>query len=332
MLIKTSYTLNEIADYLGLSVVGDGTHLIQGLNTLQSAVGNEISFLANPKYQKYLSSTQAGAVILSPESQNLFPGNKLVVDTPYYTYALLTELFAPKEHEISEVHPTVIIGKGTQINKHVSIGPNVVIGKNVTIDENVCIGAGCVIGDDVVIGEGSIFYPNVSIYNNVQIGHSAIIHSQVVIGSDGFGFAPVANGSGWQKVHQFGGVVIGHNVEIGAATTIDRGALGDTIIGDGVKLDNHIQVAHNVEIGESTAIAGATAIAGSTTIGRNCTIAGAVGIIGHLVICDNVHITAMTLVTKSITRSGSYSSGTPMNTTSEWKKNAARFNRLDKMK
>ncbi|ODS23938.1 UDP-3-O-(3-hydroxymyristoyl)glucosamine N-acyltransferase [Candidatus Endobugula sertula] len=328
---KISYTLGDICQQTDSVLIGDEDYLIHGLNTLQEAMKGELSFLSNASYQKYLKSSHAGAVILTPDTQDLFDGNKLVTEQPYYVFAQVTRLFVPVFPEEQRViHSSVIMGDHCHIPDCVSIAANVVIGNRVHFEENVTIGAGCVIGDDVTIGHDSILYPNVTIYNKVTIGSSAIIHSQVVIGSDGFGFAPNTNTKGWQKVHQLGSVHIGHDVEIGAGTTIDRGAINNTIIGNGVKLDNQIQIAHNVEVGENTAIAGATAIAGSAVIGKRCTIAGAVGIIGHITISDDVHITAMTLVTKSIDTPGSYSSGTAMNTTSEWRKNAACFNRLSK--
>jgi UDP-3-O-[3-hydroxymyristoyl] glucosamine N-acyltransferase len=191
------------------------------------------------------------------------------------------------------------------------------------------VGAGCYIGDDVEIGEATELKPNVTIYQAVQIGQGCLIHSGSVIGADGFGFAPTAQG--WLKIHQLGSVIIGNKVEIGANSCIDRGALDNTIIEDGVIIDNLVQIAHNVKIGRNTAIAGHTAIAGSTTIGSQCTIAGAVGIVGHLQIADKVHITAMSLVTSSITEPGSYSSGTAMSNTKDWRKNAARFRQLDEL-
>ncbi len=327
---KKSYSLRELAAYAGATVVGDENCVVSGLATLKQANSRQLSFLSNASYQKYLHSTQAGCVILHSSCEHLFDGNKLVTDNPYHFFAQITQLFyiPPK---INGVHKSVIIGESSQISDTASIDANVVIGDNVAIAAGVIVGAGSYIGNNTHIGEGSIIHANVSIYSDTQIGRETIIHSQAVIGADGFGFAPTSNKMKWQKIYQLGGVVIGSCVEIGAGTTIDRGALDHTIIGDGVKLDNQIQIAHNVEIGENTAIAGATAIAGSTTIGKRCTIAGAVGIIGHLTITDDVHITAMTLVTKSIHVSGSYSSGTPMNQTDKWRKNAARFNHLDRL-
>ncbi|MFT5116619.1 MAG: UDP-3-O-[3-hydroxymyristoyl] glucosamine N-acyltransferase [Kiritimatiellia bacterium] len=324
------YTLAEVAQHSHTILMGDASYMLRGINTLQQADKEQLTFLSNAKYQKNLATTKAGCVILHSSFEHLFDGNKLVTDDPYYAFALVTKLFAPKKEMKKDVHPSVVLGANVQLANDVDIAPNVVIGNNVIITAGVSIGASCYIGDNTVIADNVHIYPNVSIYGDTSIGKNTIIHSQVVIGADGFGFASKNDGSGhWQKIYQLGGVSIGDDVEIGAGTTIDRGALDNTIIANGVKLDNQIQVAHNVEIGENTAIAGATAIAGSTVIGKRCTIAGAVGIAGHLTIADDVHITAMTLVTKSIATSGSYSSGTPLNSTSEWRKNAARFNRLD---
>ncbi len=327
---QRSYTLAELAQHTGAQLLGDESHRIVAINTLQKASASELSFLSNPLYQKELAACEAGGVILHPSMVEEFSGNKLVTEDPYYAFAQLTQLFASETTLYEGVHPSVVIGRNSSIDETATIEPNAVIGDGVRIEGQVTIGAGCYIGNNSYIGSGTKIYANVSIYHDVVIGSQSIIHSQVVIGSDGFGFAPkrLPEG-GWKKVHQLGGVRIGDEVEIGAGTTIDRGALDDTVIESGVKLDNQIQIAHNVVIGENTAIAGATAIAGSTSIGKRCTIAGAVGIIGHLSIVDDVHITAMTLVTKSIEQPGSYSSGTPLNKTSIWRRNAARFNRLD---
>ena len=330
MLNKIVYSLNDLAAYSGASVMGKGSYQISGLNTLLNASAEDLSFLSNSSYEPQLATTQAGCVILHDNTQELFAGNKLITNNPYYTFALISELFSQSPKTEGNVHPSVVFGPSCDIASNVDIDANVVIGSNVKIGAGVRVGAGCYIGDNTVIGDNSIIYPSVSIYENTMLGQNVIVHSQVVIGSDGFGFAPKKDGKGgWQKVYQLGGVTIGDNVEIGSGTTIDRGALDNTIINSGVKLDNQIQIAHNVQIGENTAIAACTAIAGSTVLGKRCTIAGAVGIVGHLTITDDVHVTAMSLVTKSITKSGSYSSGTPLNETVKWRKNAARFNRLD---
>jgi UDP-3-O-[3-hydroxymyristoyl] glucosamine N-acyltransferase len=327
---KIACHLEEIATYAGATLVGDKNKMIHGLNTLANATVDDISFLSNNVYESLLATTHAGCVILLPEDQKLFAGNKLTTNNPYYTFAKVSELFTILSPASGEVHASVVFGSSCQIASDVDIGANVVIGANVTIGHGATIYAGCYIGDSTVIGDNVILYPNVCIYGNTLVGDNTVIHSHVVVGSDGFGFAPTGDGRGsWQKVHQLGGVKIGSNVEIGAGTTIDRGALDCTIIADGVKLDNQIQIAHNVRIGENTAIAACTAIAGSTSIGKRCTIAGSVGIVGHITIVDDVHITAMTMVSKSINKVGSYSSGTPLNETVKWRKNAARFNRLD---
>jgi UDP-3-O-[3-hydroxymyristoyl] glucosamine N-acyltransferase len=327
---KKAYHLEEIAAHAGATLVGDKNKVVYGLNTLVNAKPDDISFLSNKIYQPLLAATSAGCIILLPEDQNLFSGNKLTTNNPYYTFAKVSELFADLPPASGEVHTSVFFGSSCEVASDVDIGANVVLGANVTIGHGTVIYAGCYIGDNTIIGDNVILYPNVCIYSNTSLGDNTIIHSHVVIGSDGFGFAPTGDGlGGWQKVHQLGGVDIGSNVEVGAGTTIDRGALDKTVIANGVKLDNQIHIAHNVHVGENTAIAACTGIAGSTTIGKRCTIAGAVGIIGHLTITDDVHITAMTLVTKSIDQPDSYSSGTPMNKTEKWRKNAARFNRLD---
>ncbi len=329
MTTRAIYTLGELARCLGADLQGDADCEISALATLQEAQLGQLSFLANPVYRKYLATTRASAVILHPDMAPDYDGNKLLLDNPYLAYARLTPLFDRQPQIPKGVHPTAVIDETVSIHATAAIGPRVVIEAGADIGAGVQIGPGCFIGADSVIGRDSRLNANVSVYHGVSVGENAIIHSGVVIGSDGFGFAPGAGG--WTKIHQLGGVVIGDNVELGAGTTIDRGALGDTRLADGVKIDNQVQVAHNVQIGTNTAIAACSAIAGSTVIGANCTIAGAVGIVGHLTIVDGVHVSAMTLVTKSITQAGSYSSGTPMMATKEWRRNAVRFGQLEKL-
>ncbi len=256
-------------------------------------------------------------------------GNKLIVDNPYLSYALLTALFDPAPSVAVGVHESAVIDASAELGSDVCIGANVTIGAGVSIASGTQIGSGCQIGDHCQIGENSCLQANVTLYHGVSVGNRVTLHSGCVIGADGFGFAPSADG--WVKIHQIGGVVIGDDVEIGACTTVDRGALDDTVIGRGVIIDNQVQIAHNVQIGENTAIAGCTGIAGSTQIGRNCTIAGAVSIVGHLTIADGVHISVNTLVNKSITQAGSYSSGTVASATKVWRRNAVRFGQLDQM-
>jgi UDP-3-O-[3-hydroxymyristoyl] glucosamine N-acyltransferase len=323
------YSLGQLAKLLGVHCVGDPETVITGLATLSSATKGQLSFLANKQYQAVLKTTGASAVIVSAEHQGDSPCHCLVSDNPYLTYAKASQLFDQRRHRGNNIHPSAVISDSASIAKGVVVGPNCNIGENVSIGHNTHIGAGCCIDDDSVIGANCILYANVSIYHRVSVGDQAVIHSSAVIGSDGFGFAPSSDG--WIKIAQLGGVRIGKRVEIGAGTTIDRGALDDTVIGNNVIIDNQVVIAHNVQIGDQTAIAGAVGIAGSTTIGKRCTIAGSVGIIGHLTIVDDVHITVCTLVSKSITKAGSYSSGTSMQDTTQWRKNAVRFSKLDAM-
>lgn len=324
------FLLGDIARFLGAELLGDQRAVITGLNTLQKAGSGELAFLANPKYAKYLEKSDAEAVILAADQADSFSGNRLVMTNPYLGYARISQWFEPRSLPTPGIHPTAVVHESAEFGDAVSVGPFCVIDEGVRLGAGVELGAGVVVGARSVIGAGSRISANASIYHDVDIGARVVIHSGTVIGADGFGFAPNRDGS-WVKIHQIGGVRIGDDVEIGACTTIDRGALGDTVIGDCVILDNHIQIAHNVEVGDYTAIAGCTAIAGSTKIGRNCLLAGRVSISGHLTICDNVQLTAGTLVTGSIEKPGSYSSGTPVMETREWRKNAVRASQLDKM-
>lgn len=328
MLDRPSYTLEQLANVIGASIVGDKSKTITMLASLHSATQQQLTFYTDKRFKSQLAATNAGCVLLKPDDQSLFPGNKLVSVNPYRDYAKLTQLFASPTVP-DGIHPTATIHQTVTLAEKVSIGPKVVIEEGAVVGTGVTLYPGCYIGADCIIGDNTTVYANVTLYCGTTIGQNCIVHSGAVLGADGFGFAP--SETGWQKIHQLGKVVIGDHVEIGANTTIDRGALDDTIIGDGVIIDNQVQIAHNVVIGEQTAIAGAAAIAGSTVIGKRCTIAGAVGIVGHLTLADDVHITAMTLVTKSIAEPGSYSSGVPLNDTRLWRKNAARFNQLDMM-
>lgn len=327
--VINGFTLAELAQRIGAELVGNAQHSIFALATLQSASPTDLSFIANPAYKKHLATTQAGAVICSPDLAELIAGNKLIVANPYLCYAQLTALFDTSlTHEIG-VHPSAVIGRNCVLGKDICIQANAVVGDDVTLGDGVNVGAGAVIGANTSIGSKTRLYPKVTIYHGVSIGSDCVFHSGCVIGADGFGFSP--SPQGWVKIHQLGGVVIGNKVEIGANTTIDRGALDDTFIDDGVIIDNLVQIGHNVRLGKNTAIAAHTAIAGSTVIGDNCTIAGAVAIAGHVTLADKVHITGMSMVSSSITEAGSYSSGVPLGPTKEWRKNAARFRQLDSL-
>lgn len=325
----STQTLQALAEIIGAQVQGDGLCEITGLNTIQDAKPGQLAFLANPNYQKYLSDTCAAAVILKPELAGSYSGNKLLLDNPYLGYARLSALFDRRPQATEAIHPTAVVDPTAEVADGVSIGANAVIEAGVVIGSGSSIGSGTVIGADSRVGCDCVIHANVTVYHGITVGDRVTLHSAVVIGADGFGFAP--SSEGWVKIHQLGGVTIGNDVEIGAGTTVDRGALGDTVLASGVILDNQVQIAHNVRIGENTAIAGCTAVAGSTHIGRNCTIAGACGIVGHLMICDGVHVTAMTLVTKSITKPGAYSSGTSMMPSADWRRSAVRFGQLDKL-
>lgn len=321
--------LAAIADWLGADVRGDAQHRIYRLNTLQNAGVGELAFLANKSYRSQLATTQASALILSPADAEDFDGNVLIHDNPYVCYARASALFDTAPQAEAGIHPSAVVDSSAHIASSASIGPHAVIGARVSIGERVRVGAGSSIGDDSVLGDDTNIAANVSIYHAVSIGKQSTIHSGSVIGADGFGFA---NERGqWVKIHQLGGVEIGDRVEIGACTTIDRGALGNTVIEDGVILDNHVQIAHNVRLGENTAMAAYSGIAGSTTVGKNCIFAGQAGAVGHVTVCDNVQAMARCTLSKSVTEPGSYSSGLLMYETPKWRKNAVRFGQLNDM-
>lgn len=325
-----AWTLAEIAKHIDGVVHGDESFQVDSFATLEHASAHQISFLANLKYKKFLAKTAAGAVIVKAEAASLVPNNAIVVDDPYVAYAKASRLLNPvKVHKAGIAESAVISDDGTIIHESASIAAQVVIEADVEIAANVVIGPNCVIQAGVKVGIGSRLTANITLCEGVQIGARCIIHPGVVIGADGFG---IANDKGtWIKVPQVGSVIIGDDVEIGANTTIDRGAIEDTIIGRGVKLDNQIQIGHNTIIGDHTVIAGCVGIAGSTTIGNNCVIGGGVGIGGHIFIADGVQLTGMTMVTKSITSSGIYSSGIPAEPTAQWHKNVIRYRQMDKL-
>ncbi|WHN65287.1 UDP-3-O-(3-hydroxymyristoyl)glucosamine N-acyltransferase [Cysteiniphilum sp. QT6929] len=324
------YSLKTLAEDLGGYVHGDESIVVDRLATLKGAKSGQLSFLANSKYINDLKDTKASAVLLTKEALELCPTNAVVLDNPYLAFAKVAALFdrAPKAR--SGIHPSATIASSAKIAANASIAANVVIGENVIIAENAIIGANCVILDNSSIGTKTEIKPNVTIYHGVHIGEYCIIHANTVIGSDGFGNAKDEKGN-WVKIPQIGGVTIGNHVEIGACTSIDRGAIDDTIIADGVKIDNQVQIAHNVIIGENTAIAGSTGVAGSVTIGKNCLLGGQVGVSGHLEICDGVLLAAASNVSKSITEPGFYTAAFNARPHMEWKRTSARIFRLDKL-
>ncbi len=322
-------TLGELAAYLDARLVGDAAVEITALATIQEASPGTLAFLASPKYQSFLEGTKATAVILAEPMLSKCPCAALVVKNPYLAYAKVSHLFSPWDKPSPGVHATAVIAPGVVVPDSAYIGPWVVIEEGVELAENVIVDAHCFIGTDVRIGAQSRLWPNVTIYPGVQIGQRTIIHAGSVIGVDGFGYAP--NAGRWQKIAQNGTVIIGDDVEINALCAIARGAIGDTVIGNGVILDYHVSIAHNVTVGDYTAMAGKSGIAGSSTVGKHCLISGMAGIVGHIDICDNVQISGMTVVSKSVTEPGTYSSGTGMEAHASWMKNAARFRQLDDM-
>lgn len=327
--MAAEYTLAQLAAQCGAELKGDPDQLIRTIAPLEQAGDGAISFIASRSYAKYLQQSKASALILNAELATDFQGNHLVVANPYLAYAQISALFDTAPASVAGINPSAQIADCVQLGNGVSIAANCVIEAGVILGDGVSLGAGCFIGQGSMLGDNCKLAPNVTVYHGVEIGHSVQILSASVIGADGFGFAPSADG--WVKIHQIGGVRIGNKVHIGACTAIDRGALDDTIIEDGVIIDNQVQVAHNVQIGKNTALAGCVGIAGSAKIGANCTLGGGVGVAGHLQIADNVHLTGMTLVSKSIKEAGMYSSGTALSRSEQWRKNAVRFLHLDKL-
>lgn len=325
------YTLSQIAELLSAELQGDGAQKIEKIATLAHARIGHIAFLANKKYRSQLETTHASAVILSADDVPFFSGNKIIVTNPYVSYAKLAQLMdtTPCSAQTG-IHSSATIHSSAQISKLAAIGANAVIEADAVIGDNVQVGANSFIGARTKIGSGTKLWSNVSVYHDVVIGSDCLFQANSVIGSDGFGYA---NERGeWIKIPQIGAVIIGDRVEIGASTTIDRGALDDTIIHSNVIIDNQCQIAHNVEINSGTAIAGCSVIAGSVTIGKNCQIGGMSAINGHMSVCDGVIITGMSMVTKSITEPGVYSSGMPHTSNKEWRKSIAHLRNLSDMK
>lgn len=324
-----AYTLADLAQRLDARLHGDPACLVTGLGTLASASASELAFLTNSKYRTRLQQTKAAAVLVRADDADACPVGVLVVDDPYAAYAHLSALFSSSPVFPVGIHPTAVVSPDACVAATAAIGPHCVIEAGAVVGERTVLQAGVYLGHGSVLGDDCHLHPQVTLYHGVRVGHRVRIHGAAVIGADGFGFAPSAQG--WIKIHQNGGVRIDDDVEIGAGTTIDRGAIDDTWIETGVIIDNQVQIAHNVRLGKHTAIAGCTAIAGSTRIGARCTVAGAVGITGHLDITDDVHVTAMSLITHSIDRPGAYSSGTAMAPRADWRRNAVRFLHLDRL-
>ncbi|MEO5963014.1 MAG: UDP-3-O-(3-hydroxymyristoyl)glucosamine N-acyltransferase [Thermomonas sp.] len=322
-----TYTAASLAERFGLRLQGDGKHVVTGVGTLAAATAGQLSFLANPRYRGQLATTSASVVVVREDDVAHCPAIALVAADPYVAFARIAALFEAKPAHPAGIHPSAVVADEAVVATSASIGPHASIGARSHIGAGAVIGPGCVIGDDCVVGGDCELVARVTLVTRVRLGQRVLIHPGAVIGADGFGIA--MDHGHWIKVPQLGGVVIGDDCEIGANTTIDRGALGDTVLENDVRLDNQIQVGHNVRIGAHTAMAGCSAVAGSASIGRHCLIGGGAGILGHLEVCDRVVITAMTLVTHSIHEPGEYSSGTPLMDNRSWRKSAARFKQLD---
>ncbi len=322
-------SLAAIAEQFGLRLRGDGAMQIRGVATLADATPDQISFLSNPAYRGQLAGSRAAAVVVSDADAEHTAGPVLISINAYADFARIAALFAAPRRVVAGIHASAVIDASAHVSEQASIGPLCVVGARSEIAAGAHVGPGCIIGEDCSVGADAVLVARVTLVMRVRIGARVLIHPGAVLGADGFGLA--FDQGAWLKVPQLGGVLIGDDCEIGANTTIDRGALGDTVLEEDVRLDNQIQIGHNAHIGAHTAIAGCAAIAGSTKVGRYCLIAGGAGIIGHLHIADRVTIGAMSLVTHDLRESGEYVSGTPIQPKREWRKNAARFGQLDQL-
>jgi UDP-3-O-[3-hydroxymyristoyl] glucosamine N-acyltransferase len=326
---RKSYFLRELAEFVGGELLGSPEVRIRQVATLDNAGPDCISFLANSRYRHLLESTHAAAIIIGIDLRDAVELPRIVCADPYASFARISSLLNPGRRVLPGRHATAVVEPSAEIANDAEVGPLSVIGKNARIGSKTIIGACCVIGDNVVLGDGVRLHDNVTIYADCRIGSRVIMHAGVVIGADGFGIA--LEEERWIKIPQIGRVIIGDDVEIGANTTIDRGTIDDTVIEDGVKLDNQIQIAHNVHIGAHTAIAACAGVAGSARIGRHCRIGGASGIAGHLTIADRVEISAHTIITKSIYKSGTYTGAYPFEANRDWRRNAAQLRHLSEL-
>ena len=323
-------TLAEIASLTGGELFGERELEVHTVAPMDKSGDGEVTFLSNPRYAKYLGQCNASLIMVKPEHKDLCLGNVLVVSDPYVAFAKVAQALDSTPSMASNgIHPSAVVADDASVGDNVCIGANCVIESGVVLADDVVIGAGSVIGQKAKLGRGTRLWANVTIYHGVELGHSCLVQSGAIIGADGFGYA---NEKGeWIKIPQLGSVKIGNRVEIGASTTIDRGALEDTIIEDNVIIDNQMQIAHNVQIGYGSAMAGGTIVAGSTKIGKYCIIGGGTVINGHIEITDGVTVTGMGMVMRSIEEKGVYSSGIPLQTNKDWRKTATRVHRIDEM-
>ena len=320
-------TLGQLAAQFGCELVGDPSVVVSRVGTLAGAAPDAVTFLANPLYRAQLAHTRAAAVILAPRDARACPVASLVHPEPYLAYSRVAALLHPALPVVPGVHATAVVAASARVAAGAQVDAQAVIGSDCTIGDDAVIGAGAVLGANVAVGKGTRIGARVALLDGVRIGERCIVHPGAVIGADGFGFAP--DRGAWQKIPQVGGVVIGNDVEIGANTTIDRGAIEDTVIEDGVKLDNLVQIAHNVRLGEHTIMAAMSGVAGSTKVGKRCMIGGGAVMINGLTICDDVLFTFRSIVTRSVDEPGTYSGHLPAEEAGLWRKNAARFRKLD---
>ena len=324
--MQEDFSLGELAVRFGLELRGAPEARVSHVATLSQAGEGSLSFLANSRYRRSLRECRASAVVLAAEEAEGCPVAALITPNPYLIYARIASLFHPQAHAAPGIHPSAVVARGARIAASAAVGPLAVIEEDVELGERVEVGPGCIVQRGARIGADTRLVARVNVYAGVQIGERCILHAGAVIGADGFGFA--SDAGTWVKVPQVGSVRVGDDVEIGANTAVDRGAIEDTVIEQGAKLDNLIQVGHNVTIGAHTAIAACTGISGSTTLGRRCRIGGMVGFAGHLTIADDVVITGCSLVSASIREAGSYSSGMPTVPTRAWRRMVAHLRRF----
>jgi len=322
-------SLSELAGRLGVPLRGNGAARVSRIAPLTSADEMSLSFLGDARLRRALESTRAGCVVLTESDADVATVPVLLSENPYLTFARAAWILYPPRPVAGGVHGSAVVAASARIDPSAWIGPTCVVEADAVVGPRVFVGPGCIIGEGVEIGEDTRLVARVTLCPGTRIGKRGLLHPGSVIGREGFGFA--RDEDRWIRMPQVGRAILGDDVEIGANTTVDRGAIADTIISDGVKLDNHIQIGHNVQIGENTAMAANTGISGSTRIGRNCTISGAVGMAGHLEIGDGVHFTGMAMVTRSVLEPGSYSSGIPAMPSADWRRNVARFKHLDEL-
>ena len=322
-------TLARVAQEIGARLDGDGDRVISGLGTIRSAGADQLTFLANPRYRSWLETTTAAAVLCREDEAAACPVNALVVDDPYLAFARISHHFDPAPARPPGIHARAVVADDARVDDSAHVGPNAVIEEGAVLEAGVVVMANSYVGAGAHLGRQVTLWPNVTIYHGVDLGDRTIVHAGSVLGSDGFGYAP--DKGHWHKVAQVGGLRVGADVEIGAACTLDRGAVEDTVIGQGVIMDDQVHIAHNVEVGDHTALAAKVGISGSTRIGAHCLLAGMVGVVGHIEICDRVQVMGLSMVSRSIREPGAYGSSLPVDEHAKWRRNVARFRNLDDM-